>query len=138
MIVSEKSYQNLSDYIQLLFKKYRKLIKKWLLLVKKWEIQVIISMIMLTRSSERIFNPMRYTGNSIREFMKTGITRGNHFFQRSISQTFGLKFIWQFQLNCPRFHLLPFRNRSIFQMSDFWSQNCQLSTLRNYKTKMKA
>ena len=29
---------------------------------KKLEIQVIISMIILTRSSERIFNPMRYTG----------------------------------------------------------------------------
>ena len=38
------------------------LIKKWLLIVKKWESQVIITMIMLTRSSERIFNPSRYTG----------------------------------------------------------------------------
>ena len=30
---------------------------------KKWEIEVIISMTMLPRSSERIFNPMRCTGN---------------------------------------------------------------------------
>ena len=30
--------------------------------VKIWEIQVIVVMIMLTRSSYRIFNPMRYTG----------------------------------------------------------------------------
>ena len=32
-------------------------------LVEKGEIQVILFMIMLTRSSERIFNPMRYTDN---------------------------------------------------------------------------
>ena len=31
-------------------------------LVEKWEIQVIVSMIMLTRSSERIINSSRYTG----------------------------------------------------------------------------
>ena len=30
--------------------------------LKKWEIQVIIFIIMLTRSSKRIFNPMHYTG----------------------------------------------------------------------------
>ena len=30
--------------------------------MKKWEILVIASMIMLYRSSERIFNPSRYTG----------------------------------------------------------------------------
>ena len=35
--------------------------KKGLCLVKKWEIQVIIFLILLTRSTERIFNPMRYT-----------------------------------------------------------------------------
>ena len=35
-----------------------------LFLVKKWEIQVIMSMIMLTRSSERIFNPNHYTGST--------------------------------------------------------------------------
>ena len=29
---------------------------------KTWEIQVILFLIMLTRASERIFNPMRYTG----------------------------------------------------------------------------
>ena len=31
-------------------------------LVKNWEIQVTVSMIMFTLSSERIFNFMRYTG----------------------------------------------------------------------------
>ena len=63
MIVSEKSHQNLSDNIQFLFKKKIEFIKKqeWFL-VKKLEIQVIISTIMLIRSSERIFNPSRYTG----------------------------------------------------------------------------
>jgi len=30
--------------------------------VKNWEIQVVVFMIMLTRSSERISNPMRCTG----------------------------------------------------------------------------
>ena len=78
MISSEKSHQNLLDYNEFLFKKDLKLMKnekfRWKsgkgstfqvlfqVLVEKWEIQVIVSMIMLTRSSERIFNPMRYTG----------------------------------------------------------------------------
>ena len=35
------------------------LIKKGLFLVKQWGIKVIITIIMLTRSSERIFNPSR-------------------------------------------------------------------------------
>ena len=33
--------------------------------MEKWEIQLILSKIMLTRSSERIFNPMRYSGNMV-------------------------------------------------------------------------
>ena len=33
--------------------------------IKKFEIQVIVAMIMLTCCSERIFNPSRYTGNTI-------------------------------------------------------------------------
>ena len=32
-------------------------------LVKNWEIQIILFMIMFTRSPERIFNPIRYSGN---------------------------------------------------------------------------
>ena len=65
MIVSEKSHQNLSDYNQFLFKIwFTHNIKKWLFLVKKWEIQVIVTIIMLTRSLENIFNPSRYTGIS--------------------------------------------------------------------------
>ena len=63
MIVSEKSHQNLTDYIQFLFKKRYGFNINKLFLMKKSEIQVIISMIWLTRSSERIFNPSRYTGN---------------------------------------------------------------------------
>ena len=43
-------------------KKYLKLVKNRLFLVKKLEIQVIVLMNMLTRSSETIFNPMRYSG----------------------------------------------------------------------------
>ena len=39
-----------------------KLIKTRLLLWKKLEIQVIVLIITLTRSSERTFNPMRYIG----------------------------------------------------------------------------
>ena len=39
-----------------------KLLKNRFFLVKKLEIQVIVFMIMHTRSSERIFNPMHYTG----------------------------------------------------------------------------
>ena len=42
-------------------KKDLKLVKNRFFLVKKLEIQVIISKIMPTRSSKRIFNPMRYT-----------------------------------------------------------------------------
>ena len=63
MIVSEKWHQNLYDYIQFLFKKRFKVDKNRLFLVKKWDIQIIIFVIMLTRFSERIFIPMRYTGN---------------------------------------------------------------------------
>ena len=37
-------------------------LKLGLFLVKKWEIQVIIAIIMLTRSSEIFFNPGRHTG----------------------------------------------------------------------------
>ena len=37
--------------------------KKGLFIEKKYKMQVIISMIIPTRSSERIFNAMRYTGN---------------------------------------------------------------------------
>ena len=53
MIVLKKSHQNLSDYMQFLFKKRRfELNKKWdFCLVKKLEIQEIIAIIMLTRSS---------------------------------------------------------------------------------------
>ena len=58
MIVSEKSRQNLSDYIQLLFKITFEFNKKGIIYSEK----IKNSMIMLTRSSERIFNPSRYTG----------------------------------------------------------------------------
>ena len=59
----EKKHQNLLDYNQILFKKRFKVNKKTDFLLRRNEkIQVIVSMIMLTRSSERIFNPMRYTG----------------------------------------------------------------------------
>ena len=61
MIVSEKSHQNLSAvYIQFLFRKRFEFNKELrLFLEKKREIQVIISMIMLTRSSEGYFNSNR-------------------------------------------------------------------------------
>ena len=61
MIVSEKSYQNPSDYIHFLLKKLYTFKNNRLFLVKKWEIQVIITMIMLT-PSETIFNHSFYTG----------------------------------------------------------------------------
>ena len=38
-----------------------------LFLVKKLETQEIITMIMFTRSSERIFNPSHYTGKKYRK-----------------------------------------------------------------------
>ena len=60
MNASEKSYQNLSYYNQFLFNKRFEVNKKKLS-SEKWEIQVIVFMIMLTGSSERIFNSMRYT-----------------------------------------------------------------------------
>ena len=46
---------------EFLLKKRFEVTKKQIFLVKKLEIQVIVSMIMLTRSSERIFNPKRYS-----------------------------------------------------------------------------
>ena len=63
MIVSKKFHQNLSNYIQFLFKKRFEFNKTmdyfWR---KKLKIQIISSMIMLIRSSEMIFNPSRYSG----------------------------------------------------------------------------
>ena len=61
MIVSKKSLEVLSEYVEILFLKVLNFIKNELFLVKKWEIEVIISMILLTRSSERILNSDRYT-----------------------------------------------------------------------------
>ena len=69
MIVSEKSPRNLSDYIQFLFKIFFNLIKKGTISSEKLEIQLIMTIIMLTRFSERIFNPSRYS--SIRVDLKT-------------------------------------------------------------------
>ena len=57
MIASEKSHRNR--------KKDLKLIKNAFFLVKNQIIQVIVFMIMFTRPSERIFNPMSYTGNNL-------------------------------------------------------------------------
>ena len=57
-ILSEKSYQNLSDPIQFVYKKVFNLIKKDYFYWKKWEIQIITSKTMLTRSSSRMFNQM--------------------------------------------------------------------------------
>ena len=56
MIISEKSHQNLSDYSQ-----FR--LKKRFEVNGKMKIRVNITM---TRSSERIFNPLRYTGSFIK------------------------------------------------------------------------
>ena len=68
MIVSEKItsieiYQIISSF----FFKDLNIIKQGLFLVKKLENQVIKTMIMLPRSSERIFNQSRCTGNSVFE-----------------------------------------------------------------------
>ena len=57
IFASEKSHQDQSDYSQFLFNKIFKVNKNIFFLVKKIEIQVIVFMIMFTRSSERIFNP---------------------------------------------------------------------------------
>ena len=54
-----KIYQTTSTFYS---KKYLMLIKNIYFLVKKWEIQVIVFMIMRTRSSGRIFIPMHYAG----------------------------------------------------------------------------
>ena len=55
MIASEKSHQNISDYIQFSLKKNFNLVKKELFLVKIQEIQLNTTMILLTRSPERFF-----------------------------------------------------------------------------------
>ena len=63
--IEKKWHQILSRYIQFLFKKRFYIIKKGLFLIKKWKIQVIRSMIMLTRSLERNFNLSHHTGLSL-------------------------------------------------------------------------
>ena len=55
-----KSIRLYTVYIKNIFVFYSEM---GLFLVKTWETQVIISMSMLTLSSERIFNPWRYTDN---------------------------------------------------------------------------
>ena len=63
MIALENSHQNMSDYNQSLSEIFFEVNKKQIFLgMKKWEIKIILYMVMFTRSSERIFNPMRYTG----------------------------------------------------------------------------
>ena len=62
---SEKSHQNLRDYIQFSLKKDLNSIEKMII---KWEIQIIICIIMLPCSSEMIFNPSRYTDLIIDHF----------------------------------------------------------------------
>ena len=56
MIASEKTHQSLSDYKQFLLK------KKQILSSEKLRNSGNCILIMLTRYSEIIFNPMRYTG----------------------------------------------------------------------------
>ena len=51
-------------------KEYLNLIKKEIFLVKKREIYVIITMIILTRSSERIFNPSGCTGHNFQIYIR--------------------------------------------------------------------
>ena len=62
LIVSEKSNKNLSDYIQFILKKSFEVNRKGIFSIEKLEIQEIIFKIMLTRSSEKICNQMRYMG----------------------------------------------------------------------------
>ena len=67
MTGSEKSHQNRSDYTQFLFLKRFKFNKKKDYFYQKMRVdiinQVIINIIMLTRSTEMIFNPSHYTSN---------------------------------------------------------------------------
>ena len=59
MIASEKSHQNLSNYNQFFIQNSFEVDKKQIVASEKMR---IVFMIMLTRSSVRIFNSMRYTG----------------------------------------------------------------------------
>ena len=61
MTASEKSHQNLLDYIHFLFKNRFELNKKGIIFSEKMKNSGSYT-IMLTRSSKRISNPMRYTG----------------------------------------------------------------------------
>ena len=61
MIGLVKSHLNLSDYSQFIFKKGCEVNKKNRFIIARKKMQVIIFMIIVTRSSERIFIPMRYT-----------------------------------------------------------------------------
>ena len=54
--IGKKTHQNLSDYKEFL------IIFFLCFSSEKREIQIIVFIIMLTRSSERIFHPMRCTG----------------------------------------------------------------------------
>ena len=64
MIVLENSQQNLSEYIQFLFKKIFELNKKGIISGEKMRNSGNYNYDYLTRSSERIFNPCRYSGYS--------------------------------------------------------------------------
>ena len=62
MIAPEKSHQYPSDYNKFLFKKRLEAYENKFFLEKKREMQVIVCMIMLNRSSEWIFNPRCHIG----------------------------------------------------------------------------
>ena len=71
MSASEESHQNLSIYNQFLFIKIFEVNKKQIFLAKKSEIEFNIFMIMLTRSLQMIFNPMRYADNTFPKYLNT-------------------------------------------------------------------
>ena len=60
MIALEKTHQNSSDYNQFLLRKRFEVNKKQIFSTET--IRMIVYMIMLTRSMERVSYPMHYTG----------------------------------------------------------------------------
>ena len=64
----KKLHQNLSDYMLLYSKKRLKINKKGIISSEKMKNAGDYIVIMLTRFSERIFNPSRYTGNNNVQF----------------------------------------------------------------------
>ena len=132
MIALKNSHQHLSDCNQFLFKKRIEFYKnnnKMKFSSEKIRNSIIVFMIMLTRYSERIFNPIRYTGKIfILSFWDSQILRSwfrnvNQYLTRTCRFEFQSKSSWnlgsEFHMWGVFLHAYIFFSRDFFVCNSF-------------------